>query len=430
VTVTQKRIEETLHIRNGQVASGGFEDLLDQRHLKPAYQSIFDLTTGEEVAAEALARWPALSITPDVAFQSASAQGRLAELDQACRYGAIDGALDFGLPLGFKLFVNLEPSVLGADTAAGLVSRAAGQVDLMVEITERALTRRPAELLRAVETLRTAGCAIALDDVGAEPESLALLPFIAPGVIKLDISLVQQWLNVEQAAIYTAVAAYAERTGATILAEGIETETHLGQALALGATLGQGWYFSRPGPLTVRTSPAQPPRPRQTPVPTPLSPFSLLDPSTVRTGPKGLLLGISRHIENQGLALEVPPVVLGTFQEARHFTPHTAARYSKLAERCPLVAALGVNLPQEPVAGVRGAALQADDALLGEWVVVVVGTHYAGALIAKDLGDTGPDRDRRFAFALTHDHETVLAAARSLISRVTSTSSFPASVVL
>ena len=402
-----------------------FEDLLDGRHLKPAYQSIFDLSNGEEVAAEALARWPEFSISPDLAFRSATAQGRLAELDRACRCGAIDGAIAFGLPAGFKLFVNLEPSVLGADTAASLVSRAANQVDLMVEITERALMHRPAELLRAVETLRAAGCAIALDDVGAEPESLALLPFVAPDVIKLDISLVQRWLNVEQAAIYTAVAAYAERTGATILAEGIETEIHLKQALALGATLGQGWYFSRPGPLKVRTSPATPRRIRRAPMPTPLSPFSLLDPSTVRTGPKGLLMGISQHIESQGLALETPPVVLGAFQAARHFTPHTAVRYSRLADRCPLVAALGVDLPEEPVAGVRGASLHADDSLLGEWVVVVVGTHYAGALIAKDLGDSGPDRDRRFAFVLTHDHETVLAAARSLMTRVIAASSFP-----
>ena len=40
-----------------------------------------------------------------------------------------------------------------------------------------------------------------------------------------------------------AVLAHAEATGATILAEGIETAAHLEQAQALGATLGQGWYF-------------------------------------------------------------------------------------------------------------------------------------------------------------------------------------------
>ena len=61
----------------------------------------------------------------------------------------------------------------------------------------------------------------------------------------------------------------------------------------------------------------------------------------------------------------------------------------------------------------------------GEWVIAVVGAHYAGALIAHDLGDTGPDRDRRFAFILTHDYATVLAAARSLLDRVTKASSFP-----
>jgi EAL domain-containing protein (putative c-di-GMP-specific phosphodiesterase class I) len=399
---------------------------LDRRYLKPEYQPIFDLATGEQVAAEALARWPELGLTPDVAFRLATEHGRLSELDEACRFAAIDDAIAHGLPPRFELFVNLEPSVLGPETAAGLLTRAADRLGLVIEITERALLHRPAELLRAIGTLRDAGCAIALDDVGAEPSSLALLPFIAPDVIKLDISLVQRWLNVEQAAIYTAVAAYAERTGATVLAEGIETEADLAQALALGATLGQGWRLARPGPLGTLTPPVRALRLRRPPHPTPASPFDLVDRTSVRTGPKGLLLGISQHLENQGLALETPPVVLGAFQEARHFTPDTAQRYARLATRCPLVAGLGVNLPSMPAANVRGASLRADDALRGEWVVAVVGTHYAGALIAKDLGDSGPDRDRRFAFVLTHDHETVLAAARSLLERVIDTSAFPA----
>jgi EAL domain-containing protein (putative c-di-GMP-specific phosphodiesterase class I) len=403
-----------------------FGMLLERRHLTPTFQAIFDLTTGEQIGAEALARWPGLGITPDVAFRSATRQGQLAELDQACRHAAIEDAITHGLPRNFSLFVNLEPSVLGPETAASLVAQAAGEVDLVVEITERALLHRPAELLRAVKTIRSAGYAIALDDVGANPDSLALLPFVAPDVIKLDLSLVQRWQDADQAAIYTAVAAYAERTGATILAEGIENDANLRQALALGATLGQGWHLSRPGPLGAIVSPAHSHRATHRDViPAPLSPFSLLEPSVLRTAPKDLLLDISQHIENQGLALETPPVVLSTFQHARHFTPYTARRYARLAARCHLVAALGVDLPAEPVPGVRGASLRADDVLAGEWVVVVIGTHYAGALIAKDMGDSGPDRDRRFAFSLTHDHETVLAAARSLLTRVIATSPFP-----
>ena len=395
-----------------------FDDLLDPCNLQPAFQPIVDLITGEEVGAEALARWPRLGITPDVAFQWASKVGRLAELDEACRTAAIDTALAHGIPARFRLFVNLEPSVLVAGTAGHLLDRGAGKLDLVAEITERALVDRPAELLRAVHELRAAGCGIALDDVGAMPDSLALLSLVRPDVIKLDLSLIQRWPDLEQAAILTSVASYAERSGATILAEGVETETHLLQALALGAVLGQGWHFSRPGPLGSLSSPTHPFSLRQPLPTTSVTPFSLVDPSTVRIGPKGLLLGISRHLENQGLALGTPPVVLGAFQEARRFTADTAVRYACIASRCPLVAALGVGLSSEPIPGVRGVALPLDDPLRGEWVVVIVGTHYAGALIAKDLGDSGPDRDRRFAFTLTHNHDIVLKAARSLLERV------------
>jgi EAL domain-containing protein (putative c-di-GMP-specific phosphodiesterase class I) len=385
-----------------------FDQLLDRCFLTPVYQPIFDLLTGEKVGAEALSRWPSLGVTPDQAYAQGAQLGRLRELDEACRFAAVDDAVAHGLPSGFGLFVNLEPSVLSPRTAQHLLARATDQVDLVVEITERALLHRPADLLRAVKHLRQGGCAIALDDVGAEPASLALLPLIAPDVIKLDISLVQRWPTTGQAAILTSVAAYAERTGATVLAEGIETETHLNQALALGATLGQGWYFARPGPLGDLTSPTKAVARSQQSALTPSTPFACLDGTPLRVAPKGLLLGISEHLEHQGLALEMPPVVLGAFQEADRFTPTTASRYAGLAERCPLVGALGFGLAPEPIPGVRGMSLPIDDPLRGEWAVVVVGTHYAGALIAKDLGDSGPDRDRRFAFALTHQVDIVL----------------------
>ncbi len=237
-------------------------------------------------------------------------------------------------------------------------------------------------------------------------------------MIKLDISLVQGWPNADQARILTAVAAHAERSGATVLAEGIETDTHLKQALALGAPLGQGWYFSRPGPLAVYPTPTQPIGLLAAPAAVTGTPFGLLDPRRVRIGSKGLLLSISQHIEQQGSTLETPPLVLAAFQDATRFTPATARRYTHLGARCPLVVALGAGMTPTPATGVRGAGLDARDPLRGEWTVVIVGTHYTGALIAKDLGDTGPDLERRYMFALTHDHDTVLTAARILLGRI------------
>ncbi|MCU4182782.1 EAL domain-containing protein [Acidiferrimicrobium sp. IK] len=400
-----------------------FEDVLDRRNLTPAYQPVVDLMSGETVGYEALARWPALGIDPSEAFEWAARVGGVAELDRACRAAAITGAVDT-LAAEVTLFVNIEPSALTSRDAAEILALAGGRLRLVAEITERALLRRPAELLRTVGQLRAAGCGIALDDVGAAPESLTLLPFVRPDVIKLDLSLIQRWPGPEQAAILTAVAAQAERSGAVVLAEGIETEAHREQALALGASLGQGWLLGRPAGPSGRPvvagsglSAAGPPPPS---APTP---FSLVEDRPLRVAPKGLLLAISHHLENRVLALDPPPVVLSTFQEARHFTPFTEVRYRRLAAHCPLVAVIGAGLAAAPAPGVRGADLEPDDALRDEWTVVVVGDHYAGALISQDLGDTGPDLHRRFAYAVTHDHDTVMAAARSLLQRVVASDS-------
>jgi DICT domain-containing protein len=56
-----------------------------------------------------------------------------------------------------------------------------------------------------------------------------------------------------------------------------------------------------------------------------------------------------------------------------------------------------------------------------EWDVVVLGPHFSGALLARDLGDLGdlgPDREREFEFVLTYDREVVVRAALALLSRV------------
>jgi len=57
-------------------------------------------------------------------------------------------------------------------------------------------------------------------------------------------------------------------------------------------------------------------------------------------------------------------------------------------------------------------------ALAGGWGVVVLSPHFSAALLARDLGDTGPDMDRTFEYALTYRRDTVTAAAQQLLLRV------------
>jgi EAL domain-containing protein (putative c-di-GMP-specific phosphodiesterase class I)/DICT domain-containing protein len=388
--------------------------------LRPAYQPIVDLSDGRPVAYEALARGlPGAALErPDQLFAAARASGRLIELDWACRLSALEASAG----LDTTLFVNVEPEVLGeapSPEAREEMEAAAHGRDIVMELTERALAARPAELRHTIDQLRDAGFGIAVDDVGAETSSLALLPLLAPDVVKLDLRLVQQRPTRELAAIVNAVRAHRERTGAQVVAEGIETERQREIACAMGATLGQGWLFGRPGPLPERPAGSRVARVSAPPALAGSTPFDVV--RRVRPiGPctKPLLLAMSHQLEEEAASLGGNVVVLSAFQTADRFTAATARRYEALAARAALVAALAIDLPAEPAPGVRGARLEPGDGLSHEWSVVVIGHHFAAALVARDLGDDGPEGLRRFDFTITYDRDLAVAAATTLMRRI------------
>ncbi|MFB9375794.1 EAL domain-containing protein [Kineococcus gynurae] len=400
-------------------------DILARDGIRPVFQPIVELTEGRVLGYEALARGPVGPLhRPDDLFARARVEGRLAELDEACRRAAFTGALREGVLAPLALFVNVEPEVLGSAPLSDLLELAAGtagELQVVVEITERALAARPAELLRAVDRVRELGWRIALDDVGAEPASLAFMPLLAPDVVKLDLRLVQDRPGPAVAQIMNAVNAYAESSGALILAEGIEHEGHLSVARSLGASIGQGWLFGRPEANPAPRRPAGGlvlPRPVVTRS-VDGSPFALVDPSvTTRFAAKSLLIEVSKQLEREAARLGDTCIVAATFQEARHFTPATVSRYRELVERTNFVCALGEGMSEEPLPGLRGASLELDDPIRGEWDVVVLAPHFSAALLARDLGADCADRDRPFEYVLTYDRDTVVAAARSLLARV------------
>ncbi|QXG75995.1 diguanylate cyclase [Modestobacter sp. L9-4] len=406
--------------------TSSLDDVLRTGAVHSVYQPIVELGTGRIVAYEALARGPQGPLhTPDALFAAARTAGRLAELDALCRSAALRGAVAARLGPPLTVFVNVEPEVLESaplEDLLAIATTAPAGLRVVVEITERALATRPADLLRAVERVREVGWGIALDDVGAESMSLAFMPLLRPDVVKLDLKLVQQRPGPAVAEIMNAVNGYAERTGALVLAEGIEDEAHLAMAMALGASLGQGWHFGRPGPTAVTDREVAALKlPKAIPLDADVhgSPFGCLPAGTeLRVAPKALLIELSKHLERQAMRLGETCVVASTFQEARHFTPATTLRYRDLVARTGFVCALGADLPVEPVPGLRGAHLHPDDPVRGEWDVVVLSPHFSAALLARDLGDSGPDAQRRYEYALTYERTTVELAGISLVARV------------
>jgi diguanylate cyclase (GGDEF)-like protein/PAS domain S-box-containing protein len=404
------------------------DSILAHKAIRSVFQPIVALDSGAVLGFEALARGPEGSALerPDLLFASARRTRRLADLDRACRTAAILGATAAGLRDPWTLFVNIEPQTANETFRLAATPLATGVHDdglrIVVELTERALTSNPTQLLQLVARVRARGWGIALDDVGADRNSLALLPLLRPDVIKLDLRLIQGRPSADVAEIVSAVNAEAERSGTAVLAEGIETEEHLAVALGLGATLGQGWLLGRPvllsADLPAFTGAPIRVTPRRDQVAFD-SPFALgAALSAPRAARKTLLIEVSKHLERQAMRSGESTVVLSAFQDVSFFTPATRRRYADLAESAAFVGALGEGMPADPIPGVRGGIIEASDPLIGEWDIAVVGPHFAAALVARDLGDDGPDATRRFEFVLSHDRELAIAVATSLMSRI------------
>jgi EAL domain-containing protein (putative c-di-GMP-specific phosphodiesterase class I) len=411
---------------NETVTSGWLDTAATGAGMVPAFQPIVALPEEATVGFEALARWPERpSCEPEQVFNHAAATGTLETLDRLCSDAAISIGLDAHLRRGTLLCVNAEPSTAYPGREGDpMFARAHDELTLMFEITERNLLAHPHSLIRKVAALRADGFAIALDDVGAHPDSLALLDVIRPDVIKLDLALVQTQPTYAQARTLAAVLAHHERTGAAILAEGIETEEHLEQALAVGATLGQGFRFGHAGPLDRDATALWLPPPLTKPQDASTgSPFDrVAGTSPVRTARKKTLTALSRNIESQAAQADDRPMVFTALQRDQHFTGATRDRYRDLATTCPLVAVFGQNLPTELGSGVRGIELDPADPLCAEWTVIALGPHNATALIAREQTHQSAqairDGDRRFDFVITYDRTLVTAAARDLLDRM------------
>jgi EAL domain-containing protein (putative c-di-GMP-specific phosphodiesterase class I) len=391
---------------------GGELDLLD---IEPVYQPVVDLRDGRIVGYEALARGRGGNgfDSPEPLFAAARAQGRVDELDRACREAALQGALAGGLDAPFSLFVNADAGALEDDVPA---SPRAGFTPVM-EVTERALTERPEPLLRALTRLRTRGWGVALDDVGADSRSLALMPVLYPDVIKLDLRLLRERAPHDMARIVTAVGAEAEQRLVNVLAEGIDSDEQLETARAAGATLGQGFLLGEPAPL-----PAELPDPgrglRLTSaggVPENAVPYQRVTNWRRPTrGSLELAEQTAALLSDQAAALGETGLLLAALPGDDPAPPGRLERYRALGGNVGFIGVLGGGVAEAAAADrVRGGPLAPGDALRGTWTEVALGPGYDACFVARE-------KDGEWLFATSYDRPTVVECAVVLMARMPS----------
>ena len=230
--------------------------VLAERRLQAAYQPIVAIPDGRVVGVEGLIRpvAPSPFTTPAQLFAAAEAGGHVRKLDLACIDTIVGGARD--LPPDRFLSINLSPSTLEASEFSSgallaILARHGFAPDrVVIELTEHQQLN-DLDLARArMSACRRAGMRFAADDIGAGNAGLRMLSELEFDILKIDLSLVQRSESVgPSSAVIGSVVELAMRTGALVVAEGIERSVQLMPLLRLGITAGQGFYLGRPGPL-------------------------------------------------------------------------------------------------------------------------------------------------------------------------------------
>ena len=91
------------------------------------------------------------------------------------------------------------------------------------------------------------GFSFAIDDVGAGYSGLETVAALQPNYLKIDMSLVRDvhQKRVSQQVV-KAILDMGGGIGATVIAEGIQTEEEAETLVGLGVRFGQGYLFGRP----------------------------------------------------------------------------------------------------------------------------------------------------------------------------------------
>lgn len=245
--------------------AGELQSALQDERIVTAYQIMVNLSTGESVADEALARLigKAGRAAPAAEFIEAAEGLHLIHLvDQSVTRQAImrcAARLDAGATPEFAHFVNLSPQFLArSDLVKQLLehtqqicSSCAVHADsikpLVFEITERQYIANFDLLMREIQPLLDSGFRLALDDFGSGYSSFLYLAKLPVSFLKIEGWMVANLRhNLKIRDMVQSIVDLSCKQGITTIAENIEDAETAELLREMGVNWGQGYHFGRP----------------------------------------------------------------------------------------------------------------------------------------------------------------------------------------
>jgi diguanylate cyclase (GGDEF)-like protein len=237
---------------------GELRRALERRELILHYQPQARLSDGSTCSVEALLRWnhPERGLIPPAEFIPLAQQTGLirpltlyvmGEAIRQCREWEHDGLrLSVAVNVSARNLLDVEfPEQVQELLDAWQLEAAR----LELEITEDAVLTDPVRTKAILDELAAMGVRLSIDDFGTGYSSLAYLKRLPITQIKIDRSFVMGMAtNDDDATIVRSTIDLGRNLGLDVVAEGVETESIWKELRALGCTIAQGYYLSRPLP--------------------------------------------------------------------------------------------------------------------------------------------------------------------------------------
>nr|WP_273546206.1 MULTISPECIES: EAL domain-containing protein [unclassified Xanthobacter] len=232
---------------------------LQRDEISVVFQPQVDLSTGQIVGAEVLARWtqPDGTVIPPGQFiPLAEANGLIVPLGQrilrkACEAQARLMAEGFDLVLAVNVSPRqLDREVFAAEVATSCSEFGVAPPTIELEITESIAVQEQKFARGILDQLTASGFPLAIDDFGTGYSSLTLLRSLRPTKLKIDRSFVARLDDAEEDnSITEMMVRLGARMNMVVLAEGVETEAQAQWLRQNGCGLAQGYLFGRPDSL-------------------------------------------------------------------------------------------------------------------------------------------------------------------------------------
>ncbi len=219
------------------------------------YQPVIESRSGRVTSLEALVRWerPGIGRVPPGDFIPVAERSDLIlELDRwvlsaaAKQIASWSGNRRLG---GLAVSVNISGAHLSSRSLVRSVTETIERVRipagrLAIEVTETALLGDLAAASHDLAVLRDLGVGVALDDFGTGYMSLAMLRELPVDVLKVDRSFVNQLDSDRERSLVELIIGSGHLLGATVTAEGVETQQQSDVLDSLGADMLQGFLFT------------------------------------------------------------------------------------------------------------------------------------------------------------------------------------------